>query len=133
MRHFKESRTTSTILNVAHWIFTGLFDAFYLVGLRDPFTMYKVFRRECIDNLEFVSDRFDFDWELVAKLIRSGHVPVEVPVTYESRDFKSGKKVRLLRDPLTWVVALVRFRFAPLAPRRAPVVEVLRNERTAGS
>ena len=131
MRQFKESRRTGAVLNAAHWIFTGLFDAVYFVQLRDPFTMYKVFRRECIDQLAFVSDRFDFDWELVAKLIRSGHVPVEVPVTYESRDFKSGKKVRLFRDPLTWVVALVRFRFAPLAPHQSSVAEIVRNEGSA--
>jgi glycosyltransferase involved in cell wall biosynthesis len=134
MRHFEESRRTSAMLNGAHWIFTGLFDAFYFVRLRDPFTMYKVFRRECLDGLGFVSDRFDFDWELVAKLVRAGHVPVEVPVTYESRDFKSGKKVRLFRDPLTWIVALVRFRFAPLAPRATPMTAgVLRNGRPAQS
>jgi hypothetical protein len=82
--------------------------------------MYKVFRRECIDGLEFVSDRFDFDWELVAKLIRRGYVPIEVPVFYESRDFKSGKKVRLFRDPVTWLVALIRFRLVPVpAPSSA--------------
>jgi glycosyltransferase involved in cell wall biosynthesis len=119
MRLFEESRATSTILNAAHWMFTGLFDLFYLVRLRDPFTMYKVFRRECIEGLELVSNRFDFDWELVAKLIRRGHVPVEVPVTYVSRDFSSGKKVRLLRDPATWLVALVRFRFTRVSPQPA--------------
>jgi glycosyltransferase involved in cell wall biosynthesis len=117
MRHFEESRATSTVLNVAHWVFTMLFDSFYFVRLRDPFTMYKVFRRECIDDLDLVSDRFDFDWEIVAKLIRRGHVPVEVPVSYESRDFKSGKKVRMFRDPLTWLVALVRFRFVRITPQ----------------
>jgi glycosyltransferase involved in cell wall biosynthesis len=120
MRHFEESRVTSAMLNSAHWVFTTLFDAVYLVTLRDPFTMYKVFRRECIDGLEFVSDRFDFDWELVAKLVRRGHVPVEVPVSYESRDFKNGKKVRIFRDPVTWLVALARFRVMPIAPQPAP-------------
>ena len=104
------------MLNAAHWIFTGLFDVTYRVRLRDPFTMYKVFRRECIDGLTFSSNRFDFDWELVAKLIRRGHVPVEVPVTYDSRDFESGKKVRLFRDPLTWVVACAQ---VPGGPDRA--------------
>jgi glycosyltransferase involved in cell wall biosynthesis len=119
MRHFEESKLTSSLLNVAHWGFTGLFDLVYFVKLRDPFTMYKVFRIECIDGLELTCDRFDFDWELVAKLVRRGHIPVEVPVSYESRDFKSGKKVRLFRDPLTWFVALVRFRFAPITPQSA--------------
>ncbi len=114
MRYFEESWVTSGVLNLAHWVFAGLFDAVYGVRLRDPFTMYKVFRRECLDDLNFVCNRFDFDWELVAKLIRRGHRPVEVPVTYESRDFASGKKVRLVRDPLSWLVALVRFRFVRL-------------------
>lgn len=121
MRHFAESRATSALLNTAHWAFTGLFDVTYRVKLRDPFTMYKVFRRECIEGLSFSSDRFDFDWELVAKLIRRGHVPVEVPVAYESRDFESGKKVRLLRDPITWVIACAKFRFAPVEPQPSVV------------
>jgi glycosyltransferase involved in cell wall biosynthesis len=117
MRYFEESWITSGVMNVAHWMFAALFDVVYGVRLRDPFTMYKVFRRECLDDLEFVCNRFDFDWELVAKLIRRGHRPVEVPVTYESRDFASGKKVRLLRDPLSWLVALVRFRVVRLEAR----------------
>jgi glycosyltransferase involved in cell wall biosynthesis len=117
MRHFEESRITSSLLNLAHWLFAGLFDLVYLVPLRDPFTMYKVFRLECLEGLELVCDRFDFDWELVAKLVRRGHVPVEIPVSYESRDFKSGKKVRLIRDPLTWLIALVRFRVVPVTPQ----------------
>ena len=49
-----------------------LFNVTYGTHLRDPFTMYKVFRTECIDGVEFVADRFDFDWELVAKLVRLG-------------------------------------------------------------
>jgi hypothetical protein len=81
--------------------------------------MYKVFRRECINDLKLVSDRFDFDWEIVAKLVRRGHIPLEVPVSYESRDFKNGKKVRLIRDPLTWFVALVRFRVVAITPQPA--------------
>ena len=125
MRHFADSRFTSLVLNAAHWGFTGLFDVTYGVRLRDPFTMYKVFRRECIADLEFSSDRFDFDWELVAKLIRCGHVPTEVPVTYESRDFKSGKKVRMVRDPVTWVVACARFRVTPIARVSRPATPEL--------
>jgi glycosyltransferase involved in cell wall biosynthesis len=94
--------------------FAELFDLTYRVRLRDPFTMYKVFRRECIDGVQFSSDRFDFDWELVATLIRLGHAPVEVPVSYESRDFKAGKKVRVFRDPFTWIYACAKFRVVPI-------------------
>ena len=76
--------------------------------------MYKVFRRECLDGLAFECNRFDFDWELLIKLIRSGHRPIEIPVSYRSRSFKQGKKIAMVRDPLTWLWALARFRFARL-------------------
>ena len=117
MREFEGAKGTSTLLNAAHWTFAALFNVVYGTNLRDPFTMYKVFRTECIDGLEFVADRFDFDWELVAKLVRRGYRPIEIPITYNSRGFDEGKKVRPIRDPLTWIVALVRFRFSHIPPR----------------
>jgi glycosyltransferase involved in cell wall biosynthesis len=115
MRVMRENRVLGWVINSAHWGFTVLFDVFYGVRLHDPFTMYKVFRRECVEGIEFESDRFDFDWELVAKMIRLGYSPLEVPVTYSARSFASGKKVRLFRDPPTWLRACIRFRFAPIA------------------
>lgn len=108
---------TSKVLNVAHWVFTGMFDVVYGVRLRDPFTMYKVFRSECLEGVRLTANRFDFDWELVGKLVRLGYVPVEVPVSYAARSFAHGKKVRLFRDPPTWIAACVRFRFARLDDR----------------
>jgi glycosyltransferase involved in cell wall biosynthesis len=120
MRDFSEAKLTSVFLNAGHWIFTTLFNLIYRTRLRDPFTMYKVFRTECIEGLQFVSDRFDFDYELVAKLVRRGYTPLEIPVTYHSRGYDEGKKVRIIYDPLTWMVALVRFRFSKLEGAEAP-------------
>ena len=114
MRVFPEARLKSRVMNAAHWVFTGMFNLVYRTHLRDPFTMYKVFRRSCIDGVHFEANRFDFDWELVAKLVRLGNIPVEVPITYEARGFDGGKKVRFFRDPLTWMVALVKYRFSTL-------------------
>jgi hypothetical protein len=76
--------------------------------------MYKVFHRDCIAGLRFESNRFDFDWELLIKLIRRGHRPIEIPVQYRSRSFKEGKKIAVFRDPLTWLWALAKFRFQRL-------------------
>jgi hypothetical protein len=82
--------------------------------LRDPFTMFKLFRRDCLYCLSFESNRFDFDWELVAKLIRKGYTPLEIPVNYSSRTFREGKKVSLWRDPLSYLRACFKYRFARL-------------------
>ncbi len=121
VRVMDEARMVAPIMNTAHWVFTWFFNVTYRTKLRDPFTMYKVFRSECIEGVQFVADRFDFDWELVAKLIRLGYEPIEIPVEYKSRSYAGGKKVRFFRDPPTWIVACVRFRFSSLpAQHRDP-------------
>jgi hypothetical protein len=84
--------------------------------LKDPFTMFKVFRRDCLYGLEFRCNRFDFDYELLVKLIRKGYRPVEIPVNYRSRSFKEGKKVSAFRDPFTWLAALAWLRFCRIDP-----------------
>jgi glycosyltransferase involved in cell wall biosynthesis len=117
MRVLEGQAVRSVMMNMAHWVFCGIFNATYGVRLRDPFTMFKVYRRKCLDGVPLVCDRFDFDWELAAKLIRLGHIPVEVPITYNSRSFKDGKKIRIFLDPPSWMVACVRFRFARLRPK----------------
>jgi hypothetical protein len=81
--------------------------------------MYKVFRADCLSGLTLTCNRFDFDFELVGKLIRSGFVPLEVPVSYNSRGFDAGKKIRIWRDPVTWLVAIVACRFAFVPRSRA--------------
>ena len=114
IRKFDDQPFRGVVLNLAHWTFTLLLNAALGIWLRDPFTMYKVFRRDCLEGLTFECDRFDFDWELLIKLVRKGYRPVEIPVTYRSRSFKEGKKIRMWRDPLTWLRALVKYRFARL-------------------
>jgi glycosyltransferase involved in cell wall biosynthesis len=98
------------------FLFTTLVNVLFLQRLRDPFTMYKVFRRDCLYGLTFQCDRFDFDYELLINLLRKGYKPIEIPVNYRSRSFKDGKKVSIWRDPITWLQALVRLRFTKVDP-----------------
>ena len=114
IRKFSDQPLHALILNVAHWTFTLMINASLGIWLKDPFTMYKVFHRRCLDGLTFECDRFDFDWELLIKLVRKGHRPIEIPISYESRSFKEGKKISMWRDPVTWIRALVKYRFAKL-------------------
>lgn len=114
IRKFAGQPMRALALNLAHLGFTFLINASLGIWLRDPFTMYKVFRRDCLVGLTFTCNRFDFDWELLIKLVRKGYRPIEIPVTYRSRSFEEGKKVRMFRDPLTWIVAWAKSRFGPL-------------------
>ncbi len=114
IREFADQKWLSYIMNVAHESFTALANGLFDTELRDPTTMYKVFRRDAYEGIRFTRDRFDFDWELVCKLVRRGHVPIEVPVNYRSRSYAEGKKVRLVRDPLTWLETIVASRYERL-------------------
>jgi glycosyltransferase involved in cell wall biosynthesis len=114
MRQFGERNVVSRIMNLGHLFFLTLFNVVYGQRLHDPFTMYKVMRRDCLYGLTFECDRFDFDWELTAKLVRAGYTPRELPASYESRSFKDGKKVSFFSDPLTWIVACFKYRFVRL-------------------
>jgi SAM-dependent methyltransferase len=114
LRHFTDQVLVSRVMNLGHMAFTALFNVVYGTRLRDPFTMYKVFRRDCLTGLTFEANRFDFDWELVGKLVRRGFLPLEIPVNYQSRSFSEGKKVRFIADPLTWIWACFKYRFVRL-------------------
>lgn len=110
---------SSRVTNLGHEVFTFLFNLLYRQNLRDPFTMYKVFKTECIEGLRFTANRFDFDWELLGKICRRGYVPLEIPISYSARGFNGGKKVRFIRDPLSWIVAAIRYRLEPLGRRNS--------------
>ena len=114
IRKFTDSAGLSHFFNFGHLLFLTLFNRIYRQNLADPFSMFKVFRRDCLYGLDFECNRFDFDFEIAIKLIRKGYKPVEIPINYQSRSIAEGKKVTMVRDPLTWLRALVKFRSSPL-------------------
>lgn len=108
MRRFKDARLMELWLNFGHKLFAFALNKLLGTDLKDPFTMFKVFRRQCIDGLEFECDRFDFDIELLMKIVQRGFRPIEIPVTYRSRSFQDGKKIRIWKDPWTWIRTMLR-------------------------
>lgn len=105
MRRFSSGNHYAVVFNLAHWGFTAMLNRSLGTQMTDPFTMFKVFRKSCLDGIQLECNRFDLDWELVIKLVRAGYKPLEIPVTYNSRDFNEGKKVSMLKDPPTWIKA----------------------------
>ena len=111
VRRFARSRLKAFLMNVAHLLFARIFNVLYQQRVTDPATMFKVFRRECIEGIEFVATNFNFDIELVCMLARKGYSPMEVPVNYVGRGFDEGKKVEFLRDFFPSVLMFFRCRF----------------------
>ncbi len=111
IRKYKKEGTYGSILNFGGVFFTSLFNFFYRTKLTDPATMFKIFKTECMKDINFKSNYFELDWEIVAKLVKKGHIPVEVPVSYRSRSKEEGKKIKFFRDGTRVFGAIIRFRF----------------------
>jgi hypothetical protein len=118
MRKFTDAPFMAVILNLGHQFFRSLVNVALNTQMADPFTMYKVFRRDALFGIDLRSSRFDLDIELVMKLVRKGYVPLEIPVNYASRSFAQGKKVSFTRDGLTWVWTILQYRLKAIGPGR---------------
>ncbi len=77
--------------------------------LTDMETCYKVFTADIARSLRLTSDRWGFDPEITAKILKQGHRIYEVPISYTGREFWEGKKISW-RDGVTVLMTLVRCR-----------------------
>lgn len=78
--------------------------------LSDVESCYKLFDAEVLEGITIVSERFEFEPEITAKVLRRGHRIYEVPISYAGREANEGKKFTW-RDGVGALKALVRFRF----------------------
>ncbi len=97
-----------------HWIgnkfLTVTTTVLYATKLTDMETCYKCFDRRVLEPIHVVSNRFDFEPEITAKVLRQGYRIYEVPISYQGREFDEGKKITW-RDGFAALKALVKFRF----------------------
>jgi glycosyltransferase involved in cell wall biosynthesis len=67
--------------------------------ITDIHTCYKVFKRDILKNIRITSKRFTFDTEVTVKILKLGYKIYEIPIRYNARTQKEGKKI-------TWFQAL---------------------------
>jgi glycosyltransferase involved in cell wall biosynthesis len=91
-------------------LLTFITNILYNAILSDMETCYKVFRADVIKNLQVKSNRFDFEPEITAKVLKRKYKLYEMPISYYGRDFSEGKKITW-RDGFSAVWALVKYRF----------------------
>ncbi len=87
---------------------TLLSDMLTNLKITDMETCYKVFRREVIQSMHFVSDRFGFEPECTAKVARGNWRVYEVPISYSGRTYAEGKKITW-RDGFTTLWCILRY------------------------
>jgi glycosyltransferase involved in cell wall biosynthesis len=97
-----------------HWVGNRMLslvtNLLYNTTLSDMETCYKLFDREVLRKITIKSDRFDFEPEITAKVLRQGVRIYEVPISYAGREVDEGKKITW-RDGFAAMAALVKYRF----------------------
>jgi glycosyltransferase involved in cell wall biosynthesis len=95
---------------VANKVLTLMTNLLYNTILTDMETGYKVFRREVVSDLNLRANRFDFEPEFTAKILKRKVRVFEVPIVFNPRDYSEGKKIGI-KDAFQAVWALIKYRF----------------------
>ena len=97
-----------------HWVGNRLLslvtNVLYNTTLSDMETCYKLFDRRALEDIDIRSNRFDFEPEITAKVLRRGYRIYEVPISYAGREYDEGKKITW-KDGVQALLTLVRYRF----------------------
>ena len=98
-----------------HWlgnqVLTLTTNILYGATLTDMETCYKAFRTSFLEGITIKSDRFDFEPEITAKILKKKARLYELPISYYGREYAEGKKITW-KDGIHAIIALIRFRFS---------------------
>ncbi len=89
---------------------TFITNLLYNTTLTDMETCYKAFKRDFLTGIEIKSNRFDFEPEITAKVLKRGARIYELPISYYGREYDDGKKITW-KDGFSAIWALVKYRF----------------------
>ena len=78
------------------------------INITDMESGYKVIRGEMARRLHLTSERFGIEPELMARLSQANCQIYEVPISYQGRTYREGKKIRA-RDGMAALYHILRF------------------------
>jgi glycosyltransferase involved in cell wall biosynthesis len=110
---FPKGRSHPSILNpffLANKILTTAANILFFMHITDEPTCYKVFRADAIKSLNLKCERFEFCPEVTAKIRKSGLKIYEIPIKYNPRSVKEGKKIKWI-DGVEGLWTLIKYRF----------------------
>ncbi len=97
-RHGRANKFLTTVANLA-----------FNVYLNDLHTCLKLMPLDLFRSFPLTESGFGLDTEITARILRDGHRPFEVPVSYHSRSKADGKKITW-RDGVDCLTILARIR-----------------------
>jgi glycosyltransferase involved in cell wall biosynthesis len=107
-------RLKGSVFNIGRNAINAWFQLLYGSRLSDVASCYKMARREVLQGMTLRCESFDLDYELSCKFVKGARRTrkrvVEVPIQYDPRTIKEGKKIGW-RDGFAALWTILRFRF----------------------
>jgi glycosyltransferase involved in cell wall biosynthesis len=100
---------------VGNKFLTLVSNMFTNLNLTDMETCYKCFRREVIQSIDLIENRFGIEPELTGKVAAGRWRVYEVGIAYDGRTYEEGKKIGW-KDGVRAIVCIVKY--SPLFERR---------------
>lgn len=97
----------SYLANVALTYLTRILYGTYMTDME---TCYKAFRADFIKGISIKSNKFDFEPEITAKILKRNARFMEVPISYNARKSSEGKKITW-KDGVHAIWTLIKYKF----------------------
>ena len=101
------------IIHPSHFIgnkfLTFAFNLLYGTELTDVEPCYKMFKSSILKSMNVASNGFEYDIELMCRLVRKGHKIIQIPIKYSPRGFHEGKKINW-KDGIKAFLMMLKYR-----------------------
>ncbi len=110
---FGKRRSPYLFHYLGNLLITSITNLLYGQRFTDYEGCYKSFLRHVVVSTPVIARGFEFDNELICKLLRKGMRVTEVPIHYNPRTYDSGKKITW-RHGVIMLWAIIQWRVRPL-------------------
>jgi dolichol-phosphate mannosyltransferase len=96
---------------IGNKLLTFMTNLLYGNGVTDMETCYKVFSKDVLKDIKINTNRFDFEPEFTAKILKQGYKIYEISIKVNPRGYQEGKKISW-KDGFVALWTLIKYRFS---------------------
>ena len=107
---YNNKNFTSIFRIIGNHILTAISNFFNKQKLTDAHTCYKVFDKDLFDKIILEEDGFSFCPEITTKISKLGVEIIEIPIAYNGRNYKDGKKIKFT-DAIYALITILKYKY----------------------
>tara|TARA_B100001248_G_scaffold122498_2_gene91696 strand:+ start:1480 stop:2178 length:699 start_codon:yes stop_codon:yes gene_type:complete len=95
---------------IANKFLSFLFSIFSGTNVSDVATCYKLISKNIYKNIEITKNGFEFEVEILSKSLKLADRYLEIPINYEGRSYKDGKKIKF-SDGFKYIYTIISLNY----------------------